>query len=173
MTFWLQMSYCRGFFLENFQKKNVLFSTWNVNLYTQWTYISMKEHLFYIIEEVYSQHHTIWSLRKKTRVPSWCLHHIMHYESWIYCMWRCLLMLEIEILFNLFVKDCMFTTPKTQSYEGCFIANFDCNLAYSRVWGSLTIGDGWPSTPFPFIGSLLKSSIHCQCIAKNQHLTLQ
>ena len=30
---------------------------------------------------------------------------------------------------------------------------FDSNGAYSWAWGSLTIGVGWSSISFPFIGS--------------------
>ena len=43
---------------------------------------TMKIHKFertFYSEEICSQHHTIWSSEKYT-VPSWCLHHITHYE---------------------------------------------------------------------------------------------
>ena len=47
----------------------------------------------------------------------YCLHHITHYESIDF--WLCLLMLKINILFNLFIKDCMFFTSTTKNFSGC------------------------------------------------------
>ena len=35
------------------------------------------------------------------------------------------MMLEINILFNLFIKDYMFITSKTENFEGCSTAKFD------------------------------------------------
>ena len=66
-------------------------------------------------------------------------------------------MLEIGILFNLSIKDCMFITSITENSKGCSAANFDSNWAYSRAWGIFTIGVGWSSTSFPSIGSSFKS----------------
>lgn len=81
-------------------------------------------------------------------------HHIT--KDFIVFWWR-LLMLEIDILFNLSIKDCMFITSKTGSSEGCSVADFDSNWAYSRAWGIFTIGVGWSSTSFPSIGLSFKS----------------
>ena len=94
-------------------------------------------------------------------VQWWCLHHITPYDNknlmFIYLFKWCLLMLEIDIIFNLFIKDCMFVTSTIKNSEGCFIAKFDSNWAYSRAWGSLIIGVGWSSTSILFMGSSFKS----------------
>ena len=40
-------------------------------------------------------------------------------------------MLEIDILFNLFIKDCMFITSTVENSKECSNAKFDSNWAYS------------------------------------------
>ena len=69
-------------------------------------------------------------------------------------------MLEINILLNLSIKDCMLITSTTWNFEGCSIAKFDNNWAYSWAWGSLTIGIGRSFTSFSSIGSSFKSKPH-------------
>ena len=51
----------------------------------------------------------------------------------------------------------MFTTFTIRNSEECSNTKFEYNRAYSRAWGSLTIGIGWTSTLFSSIGSLFKS----------------
>ena len=60
-------------------------------------------------------------------------------------------MLEIDVLFNFFIEDCMFIP----SFFSRMI-KFYSNWAYSWAWGSLTIGVSWSSTSFPYIGSSFK-----------------
>ena len=60
-------------------------------------------------------------------------------------------MLEIDVLFNFFIEDCMFI-PSIFSR----MIKFYSNWAYSWAWGSLTIGVSWLSTSFPYIGSSFK-----------------
>ena len=106
------------------------------------------------IVEICSLRHTIWSLR--VYIYIWCpmmmsspYHTLWKWESIVF--WWCLLMLEIEILFNIFLKKCMLITSIAKNYEECSTSKFDNNRAYSRAWGSSTIGDGWSSTLFTFI----------------------
>ena len=107
---------------------------------------------------------------KKNIVPWWCLHHITHYKKKLYCIWWCLLMLEINILFNLSMKDCMFVTSTTVHSKGCLDLIV---IGYSWAWGGLIIAVGHPHplhTSFHFIGSSFKfkpewiSLPHAKCI---------
>ena len=71
---------------------------------------------------------------------------------------RCLLMLEIDILFNVFIKYCMFITSTTRNSKDWSIAKFESNWAYSWARGSIIIGVGWSSTSIPSVDSLFKST---------------
>ena len=52
-------------------------------------------------------------------------HTLQKQEISVFGWW--LLMLEIDILFNLFMKGCMFITSITKNFEGCSAAKFDSN----------------------------------------------
>ena len=85
----------------------------------------------------------------------WCLQHITHYENKI-CLRNSLLMLEIDILVNSFIRLHFSSLLKIEKSEGCSTPKFDSNWACPRAWGSL-IGVGWSFTPFAFIDSSFKS----------------
>ena len=85
----------------------------------------------------------------------WCLQHITHYENKI-CLRNSLLMLEIDILVNSFIRLHFSSVLKIEKSEGCSTPKFDSNWACPRAWGSL-IGVGWSFTAFAFIDSSFKS----------------
>ena len=96
------------FVLSRFFKKIACFNVSAISN-TQWRYISMQEHLY--------QTNMPTTSHNVDYIYIYCLHHITHYESIDF--WLCLLMLKINILFNLFIKDCMFFTSTTKNFSGC------------------------------------------------------
>ena len=69
-------------------------------------------------------------------------------------------MLEIEILFNLSIKDCMYITYANWKLRRMLhYKKIGSSCTYLRPWGSLTIGVGWSSTSFLSIISSFISNL--------------
>ena len=49
-----------------------------------------------------------------------------------------MMMLEVDILFDLFIIDFTFVTSTSKNSEGCLTTSFDSNWAYSWAWVGLT-----------------------------------
>ena len=62
------------------------------------------------------------------------LYHTLQKQEFI-VFWWCLLILEIDTLFDLSIEDCTFTASTIENFRGCSIAKLDSNWAYSRAWG--------------------------------------
>lgn len=93
MTFWSQMSY-----FQSFSRKYPI-SIWNATLYTQ----SMKS---ICLEEICSHYHTIW--KWEIHSPMMMSSHITLYgNKKIFLIWQYLLMVGVDILFDLYIKECM------------------------------------------------------------------
>ena len=65
----------------------------------------------------------------------------------------CLLMLKIDILFILSIKDCMFITFTSGNIEGCYTAKFDSNGHTHTLEEAWLLVFGRSSKPFLSIGS--------------------
>ena len=103
---------------------------------------TMKIHMYVItfeIEDICSQHHTIWSWKKKkSHDDVFVISHTTKVR--IYCLLVRFVDVEIDILFNLFINGCMFITCAIENSKECSIAKSASNWAYSQAWRSWTIG---------------------------------